>query len=154
MSQYVEIYMRADEKLIKLHSRSRSSYLYEALYSNAAYGKLLPLTKVILDCAKESLNRSRTTFVSHKVEYEKKINYVENFKDASVDERLEKIEELMSSVNAIQEEIDEVDATLIVLDFLEEILYEAKDDYFSLAPESAKNGNILYYGIEVEDFSF
>ncbi len=117
MSSYVHVFARKDETFVDLLCYSRSSELYQALDPYAPYAKIAPLTCEQITEAKDELEDRLA--IAHEFDDADKelITQIGSWTN-TVDEKLEAIDRIQRSIAERKEEMDELEATIHILEFL------------------------------------
>lgn len=117
MSSYLHVFARKDETFVELLCYCRSSALYQALNHYAPYDKIALLTHDQIVDAKSGLEDRLTIAHESNAEDERLIVQLGNWAN-TVNEKLEAINRIQDSISERKEEMDELEATIHILEFL------------------------------------
>lgn len=147
MSQYVNFFLRCEDKFIPLFSFSRNSYLYGAFHTDAPYGKISAITSESLKNAQKILLDTIETYQGRMASYVEEQRLIPSFNN-SVEEKLIGLRDMDELISNVRDEMEELNAALGYCSVMDDILETAK--YGEKVPVSTYNENsLLYCGIEI-----
>lgn len=153
MSQYIQFFIRCEDKFVPMCSYSRSNMIFRAFAYHAPYEKVTPITEHILRAAKNYL-KSEEDGIEAKIElYRDMIESIRHF-DNDVDDKLEAINSVNADIGELKSELEEIRLAKAFTDILDGILVSAKyrDDGDGCPLANYTEDTVLYAGIEVPEY--
>lgn len=148
MSQYVNFFLRADNKFIPLFSFSRNGYMYAAFHHSAPFEKISAITADVLQGAKDILLDQVDSYQRRIDGYRNEQRMIPTF-DNSVDEKLDSIRNLDTMIDDVQSELDELTMAINYCTVMHDILETAKYGEKVKGVSSYNESTLLYCGIEI-----
>lgn len=151
MSQYIQFFIRSEDKFIPLCSFSRSNIIYKVFGYDVPYGNIIPLTESILHVADGYLTSEEDAI---KVRIKKQQDLIESIHhfDNTVDDKLEAIHSVTETIGELEYELEPIDRARHLVDFFEAILTEAKYRDSDCPLTDYTENTVLYAGIEVSAY--
>lgn len=154
MSQYMQFFIRCEDKFVPLYSYSRSSNVYGALLNTNAsvpYGKIVPVTDQMLQEALKLIGNGIDNTNRFKAEYLQDKEAVHQFNN-TVDDKLSALRNIMSSIDELDEELEDAEDSKHVIMLFEDILESAKYRGDDCPLADYTENTVLYAGIEVPEY--
>lgn len=147
MSQYINFFIRCDDKFLPLFSFSRNSYMYSAFHARAPFEKISVISEEIINLSKEVLLDQIDTYQRKVTQYEREKTLIPSF-DNAVQEKLEELRNIDDLLADIQSELDELGLALNYCAVMHDIIETAKYGEKNIGVSSYKEDSLLYCGIE------
>ena len=147
MSSYINFFIRSDNRFLPLGNFSRSSEIYQRLNNDVPYEKLKALTYNKLNNVVNNIIEDAHKYNNRILKYKKEIELIATFNN-SVEDKLEAINSIESTIEDIEESISELNFAQGWFDSLCKIIDRASEytdeDYNGLIDAS----KYIYAGIE------
>lgn len=127
MSQYINFYLRVNDKFISLGSFSRNNIVYTVLSDRVPYEKITAINEDILDAGMVDLDREKEINNKYLKKNAEMMAAVANFNN-SVTEKMEGIENLNREKAELEMENRQIDRAIAYLDFLKDIIEDYRYD--------------------------
>lgn len=148
MSQYMQFFIRCEDKFVPMCSFSRNDIVYKAFAYDIPYGNIISLTEHLLHAAESYLTGEEDELNAKIKAQQDLIESIRHFNN-SVDDKLDAINSAAEVVYDFECGLRQVERAKNLVDFFETILMEAKyrDNDCPLADYT--ENTVLYAGIEV-----
>lgn len=154
MSQYMQFFIRCEDKFVPLMTFSRRSDVYGALLNTNAsvpYGKIAPVTDQMLEEALKLIGNGIDNTNRFKAEYLQDKEAIYHFNN-TVDDKLRAVRDIMSSIDELDEQLEDAEDAKHVFMLFEDILDEAKYRDDDCPFTDYTENTVLYAGIEVSSY--
>lgn len=141
MSSYINIYIKDNKtkRFTRLFSMSRSSAFYGAFEDYNLWEKCIPFSDKLM-LVKNNIEKKIEKYKNFIKEDEDKINFISQT-NASLEEKLEKRDDCLDSIDGMKEEINDLE---FALNLIQTLIIIVNDNY--TAPDDT-----IYIGIENAD---
>lgn len=153
MSQYMQFFVRCEDKFVPMCDYSKSNKIFEAFAYAVPYGKIAPITETILHGVQEYLTGWEDNIQARIASYKDLIESIRHF-DNSVDDKLEAIASVSSDIFSEEGRLEEIRFAKAFTNILDDILVSAKyrDDGDGCPLANYTEDTVLYAGIEVPEY--
>ena len=147
MSQYIHFFIRSTDRLLPIHTASRSSSIYRFFSDYAPYEKAFALSIQELQDIREEIN-TRIDEWTRRIEEERtNLQLIASFNN-SVEDKIEAIEAARDFIRENEEYVNEMKEALAFAYFLIDIYNEADDTKYEDETARLDPTKYLYFGIE------
>lgn len=153
MSQYIQFFIRCEDKFVPMCSYSRSNTIFRAFAYHAPYEKIMPITEHILRVAQSYLKSEEDSIEARIELYRDMLESIRHF-DNDVDDKLEAINSVNADIGELKSDLEEITFAKTFIDILDGILVSAKyrDDGNGCPLANYTEDTVLYAGIEVPEY--
>ena len=147
MSQYIHFFVRSTDRLLPIHTASRSSFIYHFFGDYAPYGKARALSIHELQNIREEINTQINEW-THRIEEDRtNLQLIASFNN-SIEDKIEAIESARDSIREHEESVNEMKEALAFTYFLMDMYNEADDTKYEDETARLNPNKYLYFGIE------
>lgn len=153
MSQYMQFFIRCEDRFVPVCSYSRNSTIFKAFAYDIPYGKIMPITETILSNAREYLSGEKDG-VEDRIRFcRDMVESIRHFGN-SVNDKLEAIRLVNEDIFELEGEIEEIGCANHFVNICGDILISAKyrDDGYDCPLADYTENTVLYAGIEVPEY--
>lgn len=147
MSSYINFYLKVEDKYCPLGSYSRNCSEYQFFKNFIPYEELAPLTLEKLADVKEDVEFSIGNKKKAIIRYSNDIELIKTFNNP-VEDKMELIENHLSTIEEIKEDLEADVSCLAFIHFLTNILTDIGYDAYAKSHD-IKADNYLWAGIDV-----
>lgn len=128
MSQYINFYLRVNDKFVSLGSFSSHNAVYTALSDRVPYEKITAINKDILDAGIAELDKEKEINNTYLKKNAETMALVATFNN-SVSEKMEEIDSLSHEKVELEIENRQIDVAIVYFAFLKDIIEDYEYDY-------------------------
>ena len=147
MSQYIYFFVRSTDRLLPIHTASRSSSIYRFFSDYAPYEKARALSIQELQDIREEIDIRIGEWMRRIEEDRTNLQLIASFNN-SVEDKIEALESARDSIGENEEYISEMKEALAFTSFLIDIYNEADDTKYEDETARLDPNKYLYFGIE------
>lgn len=148
MSSYIHFFIRSTDRLIPIGTYSRSNSLYTVLSTKSVYEKVKPLCSNDINKAKIELKEYISSYKGCNEQLNRRIDTVSKM-SGSCEEKLELIGDMLASQLEYNELIEEHKKAIEYLEFLLDIIDEARDfNYY------CEHGEVDFSPIDLDNYIY
>ena len=147
MSQYIHFFVRSTDRLLPIHTTSRSSSIYHFFSDYAPYGKARTLSMHELQNIREEINMQIDEWARRIEEDRTNLQLIASFNNP-IENKIEVLESACGSIRENEVVVSEMKEALAFTHFLMEMYNEA--EYTKYEDETARLDptKYLYFGVE------
>ena len=147
MSQYIYFFVRSTDRLLPIHTASRSSSIYRFFSDYAPYEKARALSIQELQDIREEIDIRIGEWMRRIEDERTNLQLIASFNN-SVEDKIEALESARDSIGENEEYISEMKEALAFTSFLIDIYNEADDTKYEDETARLNPNKYLYFGIE------
>lgn len=153
MSQYIQFFIRCEDKFVPMCSYSRSNTIFKAFAYDMPYGKIAPVTEDILRVSHDYLLVEEDGIKARIKLYQDQIESIQHFNNSVID-KLEAINSVTNDICELERDLVEIECTKFFINICNDILMSAKyrDDGNDCPLADYTENTVLYAGIEVPEY--
>ena len=142
MSAYIQFFIRNDEAFMPIGIYCRVNKIYHYFDEYTPWEKIKPVTRPLLNKIRDDVNED-ILYLQERCDRAKEMKEYIAGMNNSVEEKMERIENIEEALGDYHEELEEVEYVKTYLNFLDNIIESVEYE------EHIDHKNYLYVGIEV-----
>jgi len=147
MSQYINFYLRVNDKFVSLGSFSSHNAVYTALSDRVPYEKITAINKGILNAGIVELDREKEINNKFLKKNAERVALVADCKN-SISEKMEEIDGLIREKDELEMENRRMDRAITYFEFLKDIIEDYTYDYNHGKGFCNNVAEYIYAGVE------
>ena len=147
MSQYIHFFVRSTDRLLPIHTTSRSSSIYHFFSDYAPYEKARALSMQELQNIREEINAQIDEWTRRIEEERASLQLIASFNN-SIEDKIEALESARNGIRENEGSVNEMKEALAFTYFLMDIYNEADDTKYEDETARLNPNKYLYFGIE------